>query len=76
MVRKLWEEEEVPKPKSPDEPYHIRWVRDFIDTQLDIFDATDVDVLLNLKNEIEKCLVKIQETQEDPYLHEEVPYRN
>ena len=74
MPAKLWEEEK-PKPKSPDEPYHIKWIRDFIDTQLELLDAHDVDLLLQLKNAIENRLVQIQETQEDPYIHEMVPYR-
>lgn len=74
MHHGLWKEEK-PKPPTPDEPYHIRWIRDFIDTQLELLHAEDIDALLQLKNATEKRLLEIQNTQDDPFIHEEVPYR-
>lgn len=67
-------DEECPSEESL--PYHVYFARDFADTQIELFEADEVDELLKLKEAIEKHLLKIQETTPDPYLHEDAPWRS
>ena len=57
-------------------PYHVCFARDFADTQVELFEADEIDELMMLKEAIENHLLKIQETTPDPYVHEDAPWRS
>ena len=54
------EYEEETEYYGEDEPLHISWAKEFIDTILSLFDSNDVSILLKLKCAIEKRLLDIQ----------------
>ena len=57
---------EVISSEEEEQPFHIAYARDFVETQIDFFEAHEVTELLKLKEAIEKKLLFLQNTENDP----------